>query len=67
MPCEAKTFSCHVRKSYIETSGNPYYRGELCMSCMFWEDGPEDLDFKARVGLIDSSHGEGKTDTPEWF
>lgn len=61
MPCMGKTFNCHIRNSYIGV-GNPHYHGELCMGCMFWQDSPEDLAFKVKVGII-----EKEKETPEWF
>ena len=46
MVCTAKTFRCRINLNYIG-SGNPYYRGEFCHGCMWWESeipAPEALE-----------------------
>jgi hypothetical protein len=48
MPCGYKYQDlCPTNKRYIG-SGNPYYHGELCDGCGFWEDSPEDIAFRER-------------------
>ena len=64
MPCMAKTFECRIYKIYLG-SGNPYYHGELCVGCTFWQNTPNDIAFNVNVGIIDN--GKETREIPDWF
>ena len=51
MPCQAKSFECHLRRVYIG-QGNPYYHGEMCTGCRWWLNTQTDILSKERAGLI---------------
>lgn len=62
MPCMAQS-GCRIKSVYIGPRG--HYHGELCGGCMFWEDSPEDLEFKVKEGII--KEVKETIETPDWF
>lgn len=51
MPCTVSGFgsSCHIFKHYC---GVAQYHGELCDGCLWWENTPEDIEFRNNIARI---------------
>lgn len=61
MPCTKQTFNCKIYNAYIGT-GNPYYRGELCLGCLWWEPPGRPLSFPHEQNSVAVGRDRNRTE-----